>query len=335
MIKIKKTTIYTLAEELGMTPSMVSRAFNPTGKINEQKRQIVLKAAEKHNFIPNKMASRLSGKSIKIGIIINSVFKPIENEMVDGIKQAYKELKDYKIEYELFTPGGKSDISYEIKKLKSYDGVIVSGCGADNCTSLLSEIKNLVQVQSINEHVDYLFSSEHDMTLASDIAAEFLANCLKFSKRKNIILFTGDITGSVHSKAKKSFLEASEKNGLNVIKCIDMHDDEVLLKQSLSSVFKKNIADGVYITSGISLPLCEYFKKNNLNIPLVTFDVYKELNEYIKSGVVSATIFQNAKGQAKEAFEKLVLYIINNEIPSKKNLTSVHLVMKSNLRLYE
>ena len=30
---MKKTTIYSLAEELGMTPSMVSRAFNPNAKI--------------------------------------------------------------------------------------------------------------------------------------------------------------------------------------------------------------------------------------------------------------------------------------------------------------
>lgn len=102
---IKKVTIYTLAEELGMTPSMVSRALSHNGKVNEQKRQLVLKAAEKYNFIPNRMASRLSGDIIKIGVIINTNFKPIENEMVDGIKEAYEELRDYKLEYKLFFAG--------------------------------------------------------------------------------------------------------------------------------------------------------------------------------------------------------------------------------------
>ena len=45
-------TIYTLAKELNMTPSMVSRAFNPEAKISEEKRQIVLAAAKKYDFSP-------------------------------------------------------------------------------------------------------------------------------------------------------------------------------------------------------------------------------------------------------------------------------------------
>ena len=32
-------TIYTLAKELNMTPSMISRAFNPEAKIREEKRK--------------------------------------------------------------------------------------------------------------------------------------------------------------------------------------------------------------------------------------------------------------------------------------------------------
>ena len=47
-------TIYTIAKELNMTPSMVSRAFNPEARISEEKRQIVLEAARKYNFSPNK-----------------------------------------------------------------------------------------------------------------------------------------------------------------------------------------------------------------------------------------------------------------------------------------
>ena len=46
-----KVTIYTLAKELNMTPSMVSRAFNPDAKINEDKRTIVLKTAKKYGIL--------------------------------------------------------------------------------------------------------------------------------------------------------------------------------------------------------------------------------------------------------------------------------------------
>ena len=52
-----KVTIYTLAEELNMTPSMVSRAFNPDARISEDRRAIVLDTAKKYGFSPNKFAS--------------------------------------------------------------------------------------------------------------------------------------------------------------------------------------------------------------------------------------------------------------------------------------
>ena len=40
----KKITIYTLAEELQMTPSAVSRAFNPNTQLDPEKRKRILEA---------------------------------------------------------------------------------------------------------------------------------------------------------------------------------------------------------------------------------------------------------------------------------------------------
>lgn len=340
----KKVTIYTLAEELGMTPSMVSRALSPNGRVNEQKRQLVIKTAKKYNFVPNRMASRLSGAVIKIGIILNTSFKAILEDMKKGIEEAYEELKDYKIDYTVKVfekPCTVEQLKEYLEKFKSYDGVILAGFCADEFNSVLNDtkIKNIVQLQNVNEKINYLFSSVHDIELASTAAAEFLADCLRFKQSKNILLLTGSLRqsleGNVHWEAKRSFLTAAEVYGLNVVRCAETDDSEEILASILPEIFRENSIDGVYITSGISLSLCEFVKQRGLNIPLVTFDVYKELNEYIKDGTVTATIFQNARKQAKTAFEKLVLYVINNEMPQKKIKTSVHLVMKSNLSLYE
>ena len=94
-------TIYTIAKELNMTPSMVSRAFNPEARISEEKRQIVLEAARKYNFSPNNFASRLSRKTVRIGILINSKFQVTTDNIILGIKEAHEKLKDYKIQYDI------------------------------------------------------------------------------------------------------------------------------------------------------------------------------------------------------------------------------------------
>ena len=49
----EKITIYTIAEETGLTPTAVSRAFNPSSRLDPEKRRLVLETAAKYGFTPN------------------------------------------------------------------------------------------------------------------------------------------------------------------------------------------------------------------------------------------------------------------------------------------
>ena len=54
-----------LSQELGMSQTTVSRALNGFPEVSERTRQLVLKAAAKHNYKPNTRARRLAtGKSM-------------------------------------------------------------------------------------------------------------------------------------------------------------------------------------------------------------------------------------------------------------------------------
>ena len=137
-------TIYTLAKELNMTPSMISRAFSPTGKISEEKRKIILEAANKYGFTPNKFASRLSMKNIRIGILINSRFAINTDKMIVGIERAYGKIKDYKIQYDITIMNSLEnkleDYIEVLNRYKNYNGVIVSGMSSEKYTDILNEV---------------------------------------------------------------------------------------------------------------------------------------------------------------------------------------------------
>ncbi len=335
-------TIYTLAKELNMTPSMVSRAFNPEGRINEEKRKLVLETAKKYNFSLNKFASRLSMRTIRIGILINSRFNVNCDKMISGIKSGYELLKDYKIIYDItiFQSGEKTLADYEeaLMNYAEYDGIIVAGLGSGKYTPVLNKVyklnKNIVQVQGINSEADYLFASKHNEETASNLAAEFLANSLRFSKEKNVILFTGDKESAVHVAAEKHFKSACEKFGLNILASIDMKDKDDCLRELVPEVFKNYDIQGIYITSGVSTALCEYLENKNLNISFVGFDTHTEIKEYLKKGVVSATITQNIAMQMESALEALVKYIIDDVTCEKTIYTDVQLVLKSNMHQF-
>lgn len=339
-----EVTIYTLAKELNMTPSMVSRAFNPNGKISEEKRKIVLETAEKYGFSPNKFASRLSMKTVRIGILINSRFKVNTDKMIVGIERAYGKLKDYKIQYDITIMNSlenKSEDYIEVlNRYKNYNGIIVAGMSLEKYTNMLNEFckenPNVAQVQAINKSVDCLFVSKHNEETASFLAAEFLYNCLKYKERKNILLFTGDKDSSLHSGAETAFKKACKEFGLCVLKSIDMKDNEEYFSEIISDVLKENIkeTDGIYITSGMSSPLCRYIEENNINVPFVSFDTYEDIKNYVKKGIISATISQNVEEQMENAFEYLVQHIITGDEAPKTVYTDVQLVLKSNMHQF-
>ena len=341
---MSKMTIYTLAKELNMTPSMVSRALSPDGKVSEEKRRLVLEAAEKYNFHPNKFASRLSMKPIRIGVLMCSRFAVNAEKMTEGIRLSHEQLKDYKIDYDISIidqNAAESEIRVILDRYAEFDGIIISGMSAARFTDIISDTykknKNIVQVQAVNTSAPSLFSSKHDETTASGIAADFLSQCLRYSERKNVILFTGDLGSSVHTNAHNAFKSFCAEKRLQLLSTVDMRDDEQYFSCILPEIFEKykNQIDGIYITSGLSAPLCRYIEKNNIDIPLVAFDTYPEIKSYMEKGIISAAISQNVTHQMKIAFDALVKYIITNEKCDPILFTDVNLMLKSNMNQFD
>ena len=338
-------TIYTLAKELNMTPSMVSRAFNPDAKISEDKRKTVLEVAKKYGFSPNKFASRLSMKAVRIGVLINSRFRINTEKMIAGIKEAHEKLKDYKIRYDIsvLNPSQNTDedIRITIDRYKDCDGIILTGISSNDYTSLINELytvnQNIVQVQAINQQANHLFSSKHNEKIASELAAEFLLNCLRRSERKNILLFTGNMKSTLHTSAADAFRASCDTLGLNLLSTVDMKDSEEYFESILPELLAEygEQTDGIYITSGFSAPLCQYLEVNGYDIPLVAFDTYEDIKTYMKKGIISATISQNVERQMEKAFELLVNHIITGAECPKTVYTDVQLVLKSNMHQFE
>lgn len=121
--QIQKATIYDIAKITGTTISAVSRAFSPTGKIAPEKRKLILDAAAKYGYKPNRSASALSRKPIKIGFAALANIPEYYRELVEGVNSAYRRLADYRVEC-------------EIRLLSN------SECCDERCAALLGELRD-------------------------------------------------------------------------------------------------------------------------------------------------------------------------------------------------
>lgn len=84
----KKTTIYDIAEQLGLTAATVSRALNNNPKISEKTRKLVQETAIEMNYEQNTLAKALkSGKSYNVGVIVPRIDSNFFASVIRGIEE--------------------------------------------------------------------------------------------------------------------------------------------------------------------------------------------------------------------------------------------------------
>lgn len=80
-----KPTLATVAKEAGVSIPTVSQVMRGTGRISEQTRTKVLKAAKKLHYVPDSRAAAMRSRvNREIGFVINQLSNPFNAEVVSG-----------------------------------------------------------------------------------------------------------------------------------------------------------------------------------------------------------------------------------------------------------
>ena len=142
----KRVTMYTIAAEVGMSIAAVSRAFDPDSRLKPEKRQLILDTAKRLGYVQNKMAARLSGEPMKIGVLIYGVMREYYGEYEAGIRAAHSTFADYKVDCDLKVMETASSTPEEACRVidrfveQKMDGVIVSGLSTRTYVKQLNKL---------------------------------------------------------------------------------------------------------------------------------------------------------------------------------------------------
>ena len=143
MERYRSITLKTIANELGITPSTVSKALRNATDVSRETREKVRQLAEKLNYQPNLMAQNLlRRKTNTLGVIIPSLKTTFFPEVVKGI---YSKASEY--HYKVILMVTYEDVESEKKYLDflssfSVDGILIS---VTQETSDLTVFKRLQQ----------------------------------------------------------------------------------------------------------------------------------------------------------------------------------------------
>ena len=342
-----KVTIYTIAEALDMSVSMVSRAFKPESKLNPEKRRLILETAEKMGFVQNKMASRLSMKPIRIATLIYGRFPAYYDEMVRGIESASRDLSDYKVVSMLrvmpFGEYTEADAFAFLDSLsgEGYDGVIIHGLyGAEAAGRIDALSEEGIKVCTLHNDIlscRRLFTSMSDTEVTGSIAAELLDIFLPPDRRR-VVLFSGNMKSLVHQTLTFSFIRHASQHNLQMLRHYATEDYPGEAARMVREAFETYPEiDGLYISSANSEPILKYLEEHDLGdrVAVIASDVFPELSAYIRKGIVNATIYQDPYGQGRRAFEGLFYHISEGRAIDSIIMSNPQIVLRSNLGAYE
>lgn len=343
----QKVTIYTLAEKLNMSVSAVSRAFNPNSKLSAEKRKIILEAAEQYGYVQNKMASRLSQQPIRIGVLMRGRIEAYYLKMLDGIKAAYADFQNYKVTCDIRTLS-RDDFSADnactvLEEFRSagYDGVILHGIYHEGIVAKVNELAE-AGIKVVTLHNDLpassrLFTSTTNTEYTGRMVAQLFDIFLP-PDRRNIIVFSGSMQSLIHQGLIFSFSRCAMTLGLQLLQHYDTLDTPQIAERLVQEAFETHERiDAIYISSSNSIPICRYVDEHGLSdqVTIIASDIFDELNEYLRRGVVNATIFQDPFAQGYTAFEKLYYNLAENRPVPTFVTARPQIVLKSNLPLYQ
>lgn len=194
-----RVTIHVVAAVAGVSISTASKALNGTGRMSEETRERVKKAAQEVGFRPNALARGLITKrSFTIGLLTNDTYGRFTLPVMAGVSE---ELVDHGVSVFLCAIEDNPErarIHLDAMLDKSVDGIIASGKRLDRQLP--------VDLSGLHVPVVYAFTKgpEDGVTLRSDDeqGARLAVECLIGAGCKRIVHVTGpDSFMSVNERA--------------------------------------------------------------------------------------------------------------------------------------
>lgn len=267
----QKVTIKTIAKELGVSTSTVSKALRDSYEISEETKKTIKAYADMYNYRPNKLALQLRNQKTKvIGVILPKIVHHFFSNVVKGIEKGATD-KGYNLMVCF------SDESYhkEVDTLKvlsngSVDGLIMS---VANETFKKNEYDHLETL--VNEDIPIVMfdrvvnSISCDKVIVDDFGAGYKATKHLIDKgRRQIAMITTPSHVKIGKLRQQGYQKALEEAQLNYNESLVFEiEDNLQLEEQINLLFKKDF-DAIFAVNEIFAALAiRIAKQKGLHVP--------------------------------------------------------------------
>lgn len=267
----QKITIKTIAKELGVSTSTVSKALRDSHEISVETKEKIKAYADFYNYKPNNLALQLRNQKTKvIGVILPKIVHHFFSTVIKGIEKGASE-KGYHIMVCFSNESYQSEVdNLKVLSNGSVDGLLVSIAKETLQNEDFKHFEDLVNEEIPLVMFDRVLDSINcDKVIVDDIGAGYKAtkHLIERGRKKVAMLATpehvniGTLRKRGYEKAIKEYNLTSSNN--LAIEIDDAHD----LRNQISKVINEDI-DGVFAVNEIYAAIAiRLAKEKGLRVP--------------------------------------------------------------------
>lgn len=209
-----RPTIYDVAKATSFSINTVSRALNGKPDINPDTKLLILDAAKKLRYTPNKLARGLrSNKTGVMGVIVADVSNPFFSAVVKGMGRAAKELGYSIILQDTSEDYANEEEAIQIMQTEQVDGVLITPVQTDDRSIGMLEESGIPFVLIAR----YFDGIDTDCVVADDIQGGYLATShLIAAGHERIAFINGPACNSSAIERFQGYRKALVEHGLRV-----------------------------------------------------------------------------------------------------------------------
>lgn len=283
---MKKSTIVSISEKTGFSPTTVSRVLNNKAKkyrISEKTISIIKDEAEKANYIPSQIAQSLrSRKTSTIGLIVPSIDNPFFSNIASIIVKKAKENGYTIILADTFEDEENEEEYLKALLSRNIDGIILvpSGSSPNKAESIEKNDTPVVLVDRYYNNTILPYIST-DNYFGAKKAIEYLTS----KGHQNIATIKGKPDATPTIQRISGYTDAMTKAGLKSYISISGNDFSIEngYRQTINLLNKKDRPTAIFAQSNtIALGVYKAIKEKGLQIPndvsIIGFDNYHFLD---------------------------------------------------------
>jgi LacI family transcriptional regulator len=340
-----RATLKQIAEMSGVHRSTVDKVLHNREGVSIEVRGRVQKIIDELDYEPNAIGKALARQKNPLVIAILLLKVNAVEEIKAGIELAYGELKSFGIKLEYYI-NNEHDYSEQLATIqllakKNIAGLVISPIRHAAIIKAINDLVDLgIPVVTINTDIPEskrMCYIGQDSVRAGRVAGELMGEIL--GSRGKVAVINGSEHMLCNVERQKGFEKVLAESfpNIQIVETIETHEQALEAFQKTLALIKKNKdLDGIFITCGNVSEVGRAVRLMNKDkkIKIISFDLYAEIIELVKSEVINFTIGQNLPAQGYRSLKVIFEKLFYNQTPESSFVrTAIDLRLKENIDL--